>query len=83
LKKNRTFTDHAFYYHYIDCEEYFYELGTRELPVGLQIESNTEWSCLHQSFIQYLVESKVNYLSKLRSLMKYSLVPTEVTSLLL
>ena len=65
-------------YTFVQCEDRMWRLNEREMPDGLRIESGSDWFCLHYDFIEYILNSKDEYLLQLKSFFQLTLLPSEV-----
>jgi len=55
-----------------------WKIAKRKLPIGIQYEGSGDWFCLHHKFVDYLVNSKDEFLTYLKSFFKYSIFGPEV-----
>ena len=60
-----------------ECDTHMWRLGTRTLPLGVQIDGGSDWICLNREFAQYVVHSQDQLVTGLRTLFSYTLLPAE------
>jgi protein xylosyltransferase len=66
---------------FLQCEDRMWRLGERHLLNGLQFDGGSDWFCLHHDFVEYIINSEDIYLSALKKFFKYTLLPSEVSSI--
>lgn len=55
-----------------------WRIGGRKLPIGMQFAGGSDWFCLNNKFVNYVVNSKDEYLENLKIYFNYTLLPSEV-----
>lgn len=60
-----------------ECDTHMWRLGTRTLPLGVQIDGGSDWICLNRDFASYVVSSTDPLVAGLKSLFSYTLLPAE------
>ena len=66
---------------FLQCDDHMWRIGNRKLLYGLQIDGGSDWFCLKKDFISYVIDSKDDYLNRLKHFFKYTLLPSEVSFL--
>ena len=57
-----------------------WKIAERKLPIGIQFDGSGDWFCLHHKFVDYLVNSKDEYLTYLKSFFSNSIFGPEVNN---
>uniref|UniRef100_A0A6A7G8G9 protein xylosyltransferase n=2 Tax=Hirondellea gigas TaxID=1518452 RepID=A0A6A7G8G9_9CRUS len=62
---------------FLQCEEHMWRLGERKLPSGVRIDGGSDWVCLSNAFVRYVISSNDQLISGLRKVYEYTLLPAE------
>jgi len=65
--------DKTFY----ECDTHMWRLGSRTLPVGVQIDGGSDWICLNREFVTYVLHSQDDLLVGLKKIFSHTLLPAE------
>ncbi|CAF0828601.1 unnamed protein product [Didymodactylos carnosus] len=63
---------------FVQCEDYMYRIGPRELIKDIVYDGGSDWYCLNRDFIHYIINENDNLLNGLLNTFHYSLLPCEV-----
>jgi hypothetical protein len=70
-------------FHFEECDDHVFKVFPRNLPVGLQIEFESDWVTLHYNYVNYLVTSDDQFLNSWKSFLNHTIIPTEVNELII
>lgn len=59
------------------CDNHMWRLGSRSLPLGVQIDGGSDWICLNHDFAEYVVGSEDELVTGLKKVFTQTLLPAE------
>ncbi|TRY63197.1 hypothetical protein TCAL_03549 [Tigriopus californicus] len=62
---------------FVECDNHMYRIGSRQIPMGIQIDGGSDWVCLHRDFVQYLTHGSDETLEGLKRFFNFALLPAE------
>lgn len=65
--------DKTFY----ECDTHMWRLGSRTLPLGVQIDGGSDWICLNKKFAMHVIQSQDELLVGLKKVFSHTLLPAE------
>lgn len=63
---------------FVECDDHVWNVGNRKMPLGVQYNGGSDWFCLKFEFIDYVLNSKHDYVKQLKSYYKNTILPSEV-----
>ncbi|XP_054590525.2 xylosyltransferase 1 [Nothobranchius furzeri] len=65
--------DRLFY----ECDTHMWRLGDRKIPEGIAVDGGSDWFLLNRPFVDYVVNSKDELVSRMKRFYTYTLLPAE------
>ncbi|KAM9843386.1 xylosyltransferase 1-like [Aulostomus maculatus] len=65
--------DRLFY----ECDTHMWRLGDRKIPDGIAVDGGSDWFLLSRVFVEYVVNSRDELVSKMKRFYAYTLLPAE------
>lgn len=67
--------DRLFY----ECDTHMWRLGDRKIPEGIAVDGGSDWFLLNRAFVDYVVNSRDELVTRMKRFYAYTLLPAEVT----
>ncbi|XP_033944219.1 xylosyltransferase 1-like [Pseudochaenichthys georgianus] len=62
---------------FLECDTHMWRLGDRKIPEGIAVDGGSDWFLLNRPFVDYVVNSKDELVSSMKSFYAYTLLPAE------
>lgn len=62
---------------FVECDNHMYRIGSRQIPMGIQIDGGSDWICLYRDFVEYLIHGTDDTLDGLKRFFNFALLPAE------
>jgi len=62
---------------FFECDTHMWRIGGRTLPWGVQIDGGSDWICLNNKFVKYVVHSNDDLVTGLKKVFEHTLLPAE------
>ncbi|XP_005998331.1 xylosyltransferase 2 [Latimeria chalumnae] len=60
-----------------ECDSHMWRLGERQIPEGIVVDGGSDWFCLTREFVDYVVYTQDELVSRLKQFYTYTLLPAE------
>uniref|UniRef100_A0A7N6A3D3 Xylosyltransferase 1 n=1 Tax=Anabas testudineus TaxID=64144 RepID=A0A7N6A3D3_ANATE len=65
--------DRLFY----ECDTHMWRLGDRKIPEGIAVDGGSDWFLLNRAFVDYVVNSRDELVTRMKRFYAYTLLPAE------
>ncbi|XP_077305060.1 xylosyltransferase 1 [Lithobates pipiens] len=62
---------------FLECDTHMWRLGDRKIPEGITVDGGSDWFLLNRKFVEYVIFSNDDLVTKMKRFYSYTLLPAE------
>ncbi|XP_043945087.1 xylosyltransferase 1 [Protopterus annectens] len=62
---------------FLECDTHMWRLGDRKIPEGISVDGGSDWFLLNRKFVEYVIFSTDDLVTKMKRFYAYTLLPAE------
>ncbi|XP_065267607.1 xylosyltransferase 1 [Emys orbicularis] len=62
---------------FLECDTHMWRLGDRKIPEGITLDGGSDWFLLNRKFVEYVIFSSDDLVTKMKRFYSYTLLPAE------
>uniref|UniRef100_A0A7M4ENW9 Xylosyltransferase 1 n=1 Tax=Crocodylus porosus TaxID=8502 RepID=A0A7M4ENW9_CROPO len=62
---------------FLECDTHMWRLGDRKIPEGITVDGGSDWFLLNRKFVEYVIFSDDDLVTKMKRFYSYTLLPAE------